>query len=109
MSEKLDQLRRQLDQKTAEIESLMATEQGMGSVENMDPSEYERLQQDVEELLERWEEAAEEGSPDVEDSELNRLIAERYAIEQQILVTRGEQPEADDQSSEFDEDTFPES
>jgi len=37
MNEKLDQLRRQLDQKTTEIESLMATQQGMGSIENMDP------------------------------------------------------------------------
>ena len=37
MNEKLNQLRRQLDQKTTEIESLLATQQGMGSIENMDP------------------------------------------------------------------------
>ena len=61
--------------------------------------------------MERWEESAEEGSPDVEDSELSRLIAERYAIEQQILVTRGKLVEDDDvEVDQIDErDTFPES
>jgi len=61
--------------------------------------------------LERWEESAEEGSTDVEDSELSRLIAERYAIEQQILVTRGKLVEDDDvEGDQIDErDTFPES
>ena len=61
--------------------------------------------------MERWEESAEEGSPDVEDSELSRLIAERYAIEQQILVTRGKLVEDDDvEGDHIDErDTFPES
>jgi hypothetical protein len=61
--------------------------------------------------LERWEESAEEGSPDVEDSELSRLIAERYAIEHQILVTRGKLVEDDDvEGDQIDErDTFPES
>ena len=61
--------------------------------------------------MERWEESAEEGSPDVEDSELSRLIAERYAIEQQILVTRGKLVEDDDvEADHIDErDTFPES
>ena len=89
MNEKLDQLRRQLDQKTTEIESLMATQQGMGSIENMDPSKYERLQQDVEELLERWEETAQEQGPGgMEDTPLNRLIAERFELEQIILASK---------------------
>jgi hypothetical protein len=111
MEERLDELRRQLDQKTTEIESLAAADQGIGSIENMDPSDYERLQQDVEELLEQWEETAQEGSGDVEDTQLNRLIAERYAIEQELLVTRGEKPEVNDVAgSEIEDDeTFPES
>jgi hypothetical protein len=89
MVEKLEELRRRLDQKTTEIESLVAAEQGIGSIENMDPSDYERLQQDVEELLERWEETAqEEGPGGMEDTPLNRLIAERFEIEQQILASR---------------------
>jgi len=92
MDEKLGELRRRLDQKTTEIESLVAAEQGISSIENMDPSDYERLQQDVEELLERWEETAqEEGPGGMEDTPLNRLIAERFEIEQQIFASRGQQ------------------
>ena len=92
MVEKLGELRRRLDQKTTEIESFVAVEKGMGSIENMDPSDYERLQQDVEELLERWEETAqEEGPGGMEDTPLNRLIAERFEIEQQIFASRGQQ------------------
>jgi hypothetical protein len=111
MDERLDELRRQLDQKTTEIESLVATERGMGSLGGMDPSDYERLQKDVEELLEQWEAAAQDRSGDVDDTALNRLISQRFQIEQQILATRGEQPEYDDfESSKIDErDTFPES
>jgi hypothetical protein len=47
----------------------------------------------------------------MEDTPLNRLIAERFEIEQIILATRGEQPEgADVEGGEIDErDTFPES
>jgi chemotaxis regulatin CheY-phosphate phosphatase CheZ len=56
MDERLEELRRKLDQKTTEIESLVAADQGMGSIENMESSEYERLEQTVEELLGRWEE-----------------------------------------------------
>jgi hypothetical protein len=88
MDERLHELRRQLDQKTTEIESLIAAEQGMGSIENMDPSDYERLQQDVEELLEQWGEDAQDG--EAVDAPLNRLIAERFEIEQQVLAARGE-------------------
>jgi len=92
MVEKLVELRRRLDQKTTEIESFVAADQGIGSIENMDPSGYERLQQDVEELLERWEETAqEEGPGGMEDTPLNRLIAERFEIEQQIFASRGQQ------------------
>ena len=67
----------------------MASEQGIASIQNMNPLDYERLQQDVEELLEQWEETAQEGSGNVEDTPLNRLIAERFDIEQQILATKG--------------------
>ena len=92
MDEKLHELRRRLDQKTTEIESVVAAEQGIGSIENMDPSDYERLQEDVEELLGRWEETAqEEGPGSMRDTPLNRLIAERFEIEQIILASRGQQ------------------
>jgi len=56
----------------------------------MDPSVYERLQQDVEELLAQWEETAQqEGPGGMDDTPLNRLIAERFEIEQIILASRG--------------------
>jgi hypothetical protein len=78
MNDRLEDLRRQLDQKTTEIESLVAAEQGLGGIGSMDPSDYERLQQYVEELLEQWEEDGQDGSGNVEDSPLNKLIAERF-------------------------------
>jgi hypothetical protein len=62
MNDRLEDLRRQLDQKTTEIESLVAAEQGLGGIGSMDPSDYERLQQYVEELLEQWEEDGQDGS-----------------------------------------------
>jgi hypothetical protein len=91
MDEKLDELRRRLDQKTTEIETVVAAERGIGSISEMDPSDYERLQQDVEELLGCWQETAQEQGPgSMDDSPLNRLIAERFEIEQIILASKGE-------------------
>jgi hypothetical protein len=91
MDEKLHELRRRLDQKTTEIETVVAAERGIGSISEMDPSDYERLQQDVEELLGCWQETAQEQGPgSMDDSPLNRLIAERFEIEQIILASKGE-------------------
>jgi hypothetical protein len=42
MDEKLHELRRRLDQKTTEIETVVAAERGIGSIHEMDPSDYER-------------------------------------------------------------------
>ena len=78
-------------------------EQGKGSIENMDPSDYERLQHDAEELLGRWEETAqEEGPGGMEDTPLNRLIAERFEIEQMILASRGDDVGEDELEDETD-------
>jgi hypothetical protein len=105
MDERLHELRRQLDQKTSEIESVVAAERGIGSIENMDPSDYERLQQDVEELLEQWEEAAQEEPGSTDDTPLNRLIAERFEIEQKIIaVKRAEGDKDEDTDDEYVED-----
>jgi hypothetical protein len=100
MDERLHELRQRLDQKTSEIESLIAAEQGMGGIENMDPSDYERLQQDVEELLEQWGEDAQEGQASVDDAPLNRLIAEWFEIEQQVLAARKDECEGNELGSE---------
>jgi hypothetical protein len=105
MDERLHELRRQLDQKTSEIESLVAREQGISSIEKIDPSDYERLQQDVEELLEQWEEAAQEGRGSMDDTPLNRLIAERFEIEQKIIaIKRAEGDKGEDTDDEYVED-----
>jgi hypothetical protein len=78
----------------------------MGSVERMDPSDYERLQEDVEELLRRWEETAqEEGPGSMEHTLLNRLIAERFQIEQKIIAAKGAEGDKDeDTDDEYVED-----
>ena len=99
MDEKLHELRRQLDKKTAEIESLIAAEQGMGSIENMNPSDYERLQQDVEELLDQWGEDV-DGQISVDDAPLNRLIAERFEIEQKVIAGRKDRSEDNELENE---------
>jgi hypothetical protein len=112
MDDQLDDLRQQLHQKTTDIEAFIAQKEGMGSIDEMSPSDYEQLQRDVEELLEQWEEAApEEGYGTPEDSQLDKLISERFEIEQKILVVSGEQTEGDDlDGSEIeDKETFPES
>jgi hypothetical protein len=108
MGERLEELRRQLNQKTTEIESLVAAEQRLGSIGTMEPSAYEQLQQDVEELLERWEEDAQEGSGDAEETPLNKLIAERFVIEQEILATKdlGEDIESEEMQDEVIEDDW---
>jgi hypothetical protein len=94
MNKKLEELRRQLDQKTTQIEALVAMEHGMGPIENMQPSDYEQLQEHVEALLEQWEEEAEEGGSHELDIPLNRLIAERFDIVRQILVACDEGDDA---------------
>jgi hypothetical protein len=74
-------------------------------IEKIDPSGYERLQQDVEELLEQWEEAAQEGRGSMYDTPLNRLIAERFEIEQKIIAARGTEGDKDeDTDDEYVED-----
>ena len=104
MDEKLDSLRRQLDQKTTEIESFVAQDEGIGPIEKMEAAEYERLQERVEELLEQWEEMAAEGPSSGNDSPLNKLIAERFDIERQILAIRQQGADAGKVESEVDED-----
>ena len=98
MDGRLHELRRRLEEKTTEIESLIAAEQGMGRIENMNPSDYERLQQDVEELLDQWGE--DDGQTSVDDAPLNRLIAERFELEQQVLAARKDQSEGNEFGNE---------
>jgi hypothetical protein len=78
----------------------VAREQGIGSIEKIDPSDYERLQQDGAELLEQWEETAQEESGHADDTPLNGLIGERFEIEQKIIAARGTEGDKDKDSDD---------
>jgi hypothetical protein len=78
-------LQRKLSAKTREIETLVAKQQQLGDLNEMDSTDYERLRLYVEELIFKWQEAKVRRSPSNTDSALNRLIAEREEIEQQIV------------------------
>jgi hypothetical protein len=82
----LDQLQRKLIIKTREIEALVAAEQDLGDLSSMDSDQYAHLRIHVEELIYQWQEAEVRPSTSNPDTALNRLIAERQEIEEQILA-----------------------
>jgi hypothetical protein len=67
------------------IEALVAKQQHLGNVNEMDSTDHDRLRIHVEELIYRWQEANIRPSLSNPDTALNRLIAEREEIEQQIV------------------------
>ena len=83
----MDELQRKLTTKTREIEALVAAEQNLGDLNSMESTEYARLQSSVEELIYKWQEARRfilsASNP---DTAINRLIAQRKDIEEQILA-----------------------
>jgi hypothetical protein len=79
-------LQRKLSAKTREIETLVAKQQQLGDLNEMDSTDYERLRLYVEELIFKWQEAKVRRSPSNTDTALNRLIAEREEIDQQIVA-----------------------
>jgi hypothetical protein len=82
----LDELQRKLTAKTREIEALMAEEQDLGDINAMESSDYARLRTYAEELIAKWQEADVDRSGSNPDTPVNRLIAERQEIEEQILA-----------------------
>ena len=84
----LDQLQRKLMImiKTREIEALVAAEQDLGDLSSMESTQYARLRIHVEELIYKWQEAEVRPSTSNPDTAINRLIAEREDIEEQILT-----------------------
>ena len=82
----LDQLQRKLMIKTREIEALVAAEQDLGDLSSMESTQYARLRMHVEELIYKWQEAEVRPSTSNPDTAINRLIAEREEIEEQILA-----------------------
>jgi predicted RNase H-like nuclease (RuvC/YqgF family) len=82
----IDELQRKLAAKTREIEALVADEQELGDINAMESTDYTRLKTYVEELIEKWQEADVDRSGSNPDTPVNRLIADRQEIEEQILA-----------------------
>jgi hypothetical protein len=82
----LDELQRKLTAKTREIEALVAEEQDLGDINAMESTDYARLRTYAEELVAKWQEADVDRSGSNPDTPVNRLIAERQEIEEQILA-----------------------
>jgi hypothetical protein len=81
----MDMLQRKLATKTREIEALVAEQQGLGEPNAMESTDYARLRTHVEELIYKWQEAKVRASESNPDTEVNRLIAQREEIEEEIL------------------------
>jgi hypothetical protein len=69
-----------------EIEALVAAEQNLGELNSMESTEYARLRIYVDELIYQWQEAKVHPSASNPDTAINRLIADRLEIEEQILA-----------------------
>jgi hypothetical protein len=82
----LDELQRKLTAKTREIEALVAEERDLGDINAMESTDYARLRTYAEELIAKWQEADVDRSGSHPDTRVNRLIAERQEIEEQILA-----------------------
>jgi hypothetical protein len=81
----MDVLQRELATKTREIKALVAEQQHLGDLNAMESTDYARLRIYVEELIYKWQEAKVRPSESNPDTAVNRLIAEREEIEEQIL------------------------
>jgi hypothetical protein len=86
VEKEMEGLQRKLMAKTREIEALVAAEQKLGDLSAMESTDYGRLQACVEELIYNWQEAKLRPSESNPDTPINRLIAEREEIEEQILA-----------------------
>ena len=82
----VDVLERKLAAKTREIEACVATtQQNLGDLSTMESSDRARLRTYVEDLIYEWQEAKVRPSGSNPDTPVNRLIAEREEIEEQIV------------------------
>ena len=63
----------------------MATQQNLGDLSTMESSDRARLRTYVEDLIYEWQEAKVRPSGSNPDTPVNRLIAEREEIEEQIV------------------------
>jgi hypothetical protein len=81
----LDVLQRKLAIKTREIEALVAKQQRLGDLNALESTDYARLRTYVEELIYKWQESKIRSSESNPDTAVNRIIAEREEIEEEIL------------------------
>jgi hypothetical protein len=86
VEQEIDELQGKLTAKTREIEGLVAEELNLGDINAMEGTAHARLRTYVEELIEKWQEADVDHSGSNPDTAVNRLIAEREEIEEQILT-----------------------
>jgi hypothetical protein len=86
VEKEMDALQRRLTAKTREIEALVAAEQNLGDLSAMESTDYARLQAFVQELIYKWQEAKLHPPESLPDTPVNRLVAEREEIEEQILA-----------------------
>jgi hypothetical protein len=85
-----------LTAKTSEIEWLVAEEQGLGDINAMDPTDYDRLRTYAEGLIETFqEEELDEPGQVHPEGPLTSLLREWAKIENQILDIRAERLEKD--------------
>jgi hypothetical protein len=63
----------------------LAKRKHLGDLDAMETTDYERLRTHVEELIYEWQEANVRPSLSNPDTALNRLIADREVIEEQIV------------------------
>jgi hypothetical protein len=85
VEKEMDALQRKLTAKTREIEALVAEQQHLGDMNALESADYDRLRIYVEKLIYTWREAKVRPSESTPDTPLNRLIAEREEIEEQIV------------------------
>ena len=86
VEKEIDELQCKLTARTREIEVLVAEELNLGDINAMEGATYARLRTYVEELIEKWQQANVDRSGSNPDTVVNRLIAEREEIEEQILT-----------------------
>ena len=86
VEKEIDELQGKLSAKTREIEALLAEELNLGNIHAMEGATSARLRTYVEELIEKWQQANVDHSGSNPDTAVNRLIAEREEIEEQIIT-----------------------
>ena len=86
VEDEMEELQRKLTSRTREIEALVGAEQNLGELNSMESTEYARLRIYVDELIYQWQGAKVHPSASNPDTAINRLIADRLEIEEQILA-----------------------